>query len=171
MIKKLTFIAVVMSLMACSSDKNRIETYLENNFADREIEIDGDIVPDSVFCALGDLDNASIELISLRDQLLQLLNTNPDSAFKFAKVLSDKFADGKVFANYAYPKGKNNREALMVKCKQGERKRMIAFYKLPNGDDIEACSFDEDDARDSLLVTYNKLLSGIKIILEDSKSE
>ena len=171
MMKKWTLWAVVLALMACSSDRNRIETYLENNFADNEIEIVGEIVPDSVFCALGDLDNAALELLGVRDQLLQLLDVNPDSAFKLAKNLSDKYADGKVFANYAYPKGKSNREALMVKCKQGGRERMIAFYKQPQGNLIEACSLDEDDARDSLLVTYNNLLSGIKIILDGDRRE
>ena len=46
--------------------------------------------------------------------LIHLLDADPDSAFKMARTLKAKYAGKNGFASIAYPKGKNNRMALMA---------------------------------------------------------
>ena len=167
MFRKSLLLLVMMVFVACSSDKAKIEKYLEGNFSDREIAISGDISLDSAFCPQNELDNAALELMGYRTQLLMLLDQNPDSAYSLAKALQLRFADGKAFTNLAYPTGKNNRLAYMAKCTQDGKERLIAFFKHPTEDRIELSSLDIDDSIDSLMVGYNQLLNGIKVILDD----
>lgn len=160
----------LVACMACNSDKAKIETYLENNYSDREIEVVGDIAVDSAFCPLSKIDEAAIEIMGYKAQLQELLVLNPDSAYVVAANLQNKFADNKVFVNMAYPKGNKNRLAYMVKCNQGGKERVITFFKSESDDFVESSSLDVDDAVDSLLVSYNMLMDGVRIINQDKSN-
>lgn len=165
--KKIMLLAcMALVVMACSSDKKKLEAYIQNNIADHEVEVVGDVVADSAFCPIEVLDNVSSKLNGYQSQLLMLLETNPDSAFAFARSLQTVYSKKDAFANMAYPKGKNNRVAYMVKCNVDGRERMVSFFKNISDDGIEMTSLDLDDAVDSLLVTYGQLMSGIKVILD-----
>ena len=137
--KIFSLFCLVMIVVACSSDKKKIVAYIENNVADHEMEIVGDVVLDSVFCPIEQLDKASNILIGHQNNLLLLLEVNPDSAFSFA---------------------------YMVKCNVDGRERMVSFFKGLNDDNIEMTSLDLDDAVDSLMVNYDHLMNGINVILE-----
>ena len=158
-------------LMACSSEKQDIETYLENNYSDREISLVGDISADSAYCPLAELENAATQILNYRMQLLNLLEVNPDSAFKMARELNTRLSAKDAFANMAYPKGKNNRIAYQVKCQQGGKVEYITFFKHETDDFVELSSLDIDDAIDSLMVGYNQLMNGIGVILNGQQEQ
>ena len=164
--KIFSLFCLVMIVVACSSDKKKIVAYIENNVADHEMEIVGDVVLDSVFCPIEQLDKASNILIGHQNNLLLLLEVNPDSAFSFANNLKTSLSKKDAFVNMAYPKGKKNRLAYMVKCNVDGRERMVSFFKGLNDDNIEMTSLDLDDAVDSLMVNYDHLMNGINVILE-----
>ena len=165
--KLLGFLILAFVLVSCNSDKRQISSYLDNNYSDREIEVVGDIVADSTFCPLDKLDNTSLEITGHKDMLMHLLEVDPDSAFSLARNLKAKYAGKNGFAAIAYPKGANNRMALMAKCKENGQERVITFFKSLHEDAIEYCSLDVDDAVDSLLVNYSMLMDGIEVILQD----
>ena len=79
-----------------------------------------------------------------------------DSAFKMARTLKAKYAGKNWFASIAYPKGKNNRMALMAKCKDDGQERVITFFKNTSHDVIEFSSLDVDEVIDSLLEDYRE---------------
>ena len=167
----LWLICGVLTLMACSSEKKNINTYLENNYSDREISLVGDISSDSAFCPLAELENAATQIMNYRLQLLNLLEVNPDSAFKMARALNERMSAKDAFANMAYPKGKNNRVAYQVKCQQGNKVEYITFYKHATEDFVELSSLDIDDTIDSLMVSYNQLMNGISVILQGQQEQ
>ena len=70
----------------------------------------------------------------------------------------------------AYPKGKNNRLGYQVKCKMEEEEKYLTFYKNENDDKIEVSTFEVDESIDSLMQGYNRLMNGIKVILDDRKT-
>ncbi len=161
------FLMLSLVLISCNAEKKQISEYLENNYSDREIEVVGDIVADSAFCPLDNLDNTSIEIAGCKAMLIHLLDADPDSAFKMARTLKAKYAGKNGFASIAYPKGKNNRMALMAKCKDDGQERVITFFKNTSHDVIEFSSLDVDEVIDSLLVNYTELMDGIEVILQD----
>jgi hypothetical protein len=169
--KFLIAVCAVMTLVACSSDKKKIQHYLDNNFSDREIVIDGDVVTDSAFCPLAELENVSLQLTALQGQLLQLLDVNPDSAFSLAASLQQKYSQKDAFVNMAYPKGKNNRLSYRAKCICDGAERYVTFFKYPQSDEIETSSLEVDENVDSLMVTFNQLMNGVKVIMDDRGGE
>lgn len=169
--RKVLLLLAVVALTACSSDKKKIEAYIDNNFFDREVEVTGEISIDSVFCPMSMLEKNAIQLMGYRGNLLKLLDENPDSAYALAQALQTQLGDNKAFANMAYPNGKNNRMAYMAKCTVDGKERVVTFYKQLEGDKIEMSSFDVDEAIDSLMVGYNHLLDGIRVILNDKNAE
>ena len=166
--KTLMFLSLVIVCMACNSDKDKIEKYLNNNYSDREIEVVGDITVDSAFCPLSKIEEAALEIMGYKAKLQDLLVDRTDSAIALANSLKVKFADNNEFINMAYPKGSNNRLAYMVKCNEAGRERIITFFKSTSEDFIESSSLDVDEAVDSLLVSYNMLMDGVRIITQDS---
>ncbi|MBR6264243.1 MAG: hypothetical protein IKR05_13645 [Prevotella sp.] len=146
-----------------------IEKYLQNNYPDREIELVGDINVDSAFCPRTQLEDAALEIDNYKIQLDRLLAQNPDSALRLAKDLQKKFADNSAFINLAYPKGKNNAKALMVKCNEEGKGRVITFFKGKDDENIEFSSLDVDELVDSLIVSFDMLKDGIKIIVSDKE--
>ncbi len=167
--KSFLFFCVAIILTACDSDKSLIEKYLQNNYPDREIELVGDINVDSAFCPRTQLEDAALEIDNYKIQLDRLLAQNPDSALRLAKDLQKKFADNSAFINLAYPKGKNNAKALMVKCNEEGKGRVITFFKGKDDEDIEFSSLDVDELVDSLIVSFDMLKDGIKIIVSDKE--
>lgn len=168
-IRQIILLCTLVALCACSSDKKRIQTYIDNFHPDSEIEIDGDVVVDSAFCPLAALDSASLVLLSHRMNLLGLLDVNPDSAFALARQLNQKYTDSS-FANIAYPKGPHNCLSYQVKCVVDGRERYVVFFKKPDEDVIEASSIEVDEAIDSLMSSFTMLRNGLEIILNDGKS-
>ena len=164
--KLLVFLWVILAVVACDYDTKKVKEYIENNVADHEVSVVGDVVKDSVFCPMSELDIASNSLLEYQARLLSLLEENPDSAFAFARKLQGKMAQKDAFANMAYPKGKKNRLAYMVKCNVDGKERMVSFFKGVNDENIEMTSLDLDDTVDSLMVSYGQLINGIKVILE-----
>ena len=154
-IRQIILLCTLVALCACSSDKKRIQTYIDNFHPDSEIEIDGDVVVDSAFCPLAALDSASLVLLSHRMNLLGLLDVNPDSAFALARQLNQKYTDSS-FANIAYPKGPHNCLSYQVKCVVDGRERYVVFFKKPDEDVIEASSIEVDEAIDSLMKPTTK---------------
>lgn len=167
--KSFLFFCVAIILTACDSDKSLIEKYLQNNYPDREIELVGDINVDSAFCPRTQLEDAALEIDNYKIQLDRLLAQNPDSALRLAKDLQKKFADNSAFINLAYPKGKNNAKALMVKCNEEGKGRVITFFKGKDDENIEFSSLDVDELVDSLIVSFDMLKDGIKIIVSDKE--
>jgi hypothetical protein len=168
--RKILSLLILLALVACSSEKKSIQNYLDNNFPETEIDIVGDVVVDSVFCPLAALDSVSSKLLEYRIALLDLLEQNPDSAFKLADQLNTTYSASNAFANMAYPKGKNNRLGYQVKCKMEEEEKYLTFYKNENDDKIEVSTFEVDESIDSLMQGYNRLMNGIKVILDDRKT-
>jgi hypothetical protein len=171
MMRKLLLLLAVVALTACNSDKKKVEAFIDNNFFDREVTVTGDVTIDSAYCPMSQLEQNSIQLMGHRGNLLKLLDENPDSAYALAKALKVQLGDNKAFANLAYPNGKNNRLAYMAKCAVDGKERMVIFYKQVEGDKIELSSFDVDEAIDSLMVGYNHLMDGIRVILADKNEE
>ena len=165
--KTLLFLSLVIICMACNSDKAKIEKYLNNNYSDREIEVVGEITIDSAFCPLSKIDEAALQIMGYKAQLQELLVDRTYSAIALANSLKVKFTDNNEFVNMAYPKGANNRLAYMVKCNEGGRERVITFFKSTSDDFIESSSLDVDEAVDSLLVSYNMLMDGVRIITQE----
>ena len=169
--RKLFLLLAVVLMTACNSDKKKIESYIDNNFFDREVKITGEVTIDSAFCPMSQLDQNAIQLMGHRGNLLKLLDENPDSAYALAQALRVQLGDNKAFANLAYPSGKNNRLAYMAKCTVDGKERMVIFYKQLEGDKIELSSIDVDEAIDSLMVGYNHLMDGIRVIIEDKNTQ
>ena len=163
----LGFLILAIGMISCNAEKKQISEYLDHNYSDREIEVVGEIIEDSTFCPLDMLDKSSIEITGYKAMLMHLLEADPDSAFKMARNLKAKYAGKDGFANLAYPKGENNRMALMAKCKENGQERVITFFKDKNNDRIDLSSLDVDEVVDSLLVNYTKLMDGIDVILQD----
>lgn len=171
MMRKILLLLAVAALTACNSDKKKIEAYIDNNFFDREVAVTGNVTIDSAYCPMSQLEQNAIQLMGYRGNLLKLLDENPDSAYALAKMLKVQLGDNKAFANLAYPNGKNNRLAYMAKCTVDGKERMVIFYKQVEEDKIELSSFDVDEAIDSLMVGYNHLMDGIRVILADKNEE
>ena len=169
--RNLILMGVLILLVSCNSNKNKIETYISNNVFDHNVEITGDIVVDSAFCPLTHLEQASIQLMGYQGLLLRMLDENPDSAYSLANSLKLQLGGNKGFASLAYPTGSNNRLAYMAKCSVDGSERMVTFFKYVDDDEIEQSSLDVDETIDSLMVSYNHLMDGIKVILADKKSE
>lgn len=169
--RKILLLLAVAALTACNSDKKKIEAYIDNNFFDREVAVTGNVTIDSAYCPMSQLEQNAIQLMGYRGNLLKLLDENPDSAYALAKMLKVQLGDNKAFANLAYPNGKNNRLAYMAKCTVDGKERMVIFYKQVEEDKIELSSFDVDEAIDSLMVGYNHLMDGIRVILADKNEE
>ena len=169
--RKLFLLMAVVALTACNSDKKKIEAYIDNNFFDKEVVVSGDVTIDSAFCPMSQLDQNAIQLMGYRGTLLKLLEENPDSAYALARKLKTQLGDSKAFANLAYPEGKKNRLAYMTKCKVNGEERMVTFYKQVEGDKIELSSLDVDESIDSLMVGYNHLMDGIRVIIADKNEE
>lgn len=169
--RNLLLLLAVVALAACNADKKKIEAYVDNNFFDREVVVKGEVTVDSAFCPLSQLEQNAIQLMGHRGNLLKLLEENPDSAYQLAKALKIQLGDDKAFANLAYPNGKNNRLAYMAKCTVDGKERIVTFYKQLEGDKIELSSMDVDEAIDSLMVGYNHLMDGIRVILSDKNME
>ena len=167
--KSFLFFCVVILLTACDSDKSLIEKYLQNNYPDREIELVGDISVDSAFCPRAQLEDAALEIDNYKIQLDRLLAQDPDSALRLARDLQKKFSDNSAFINLAYPKGKNNAMALMVKCNEEGKGRVVTFFKDKKDEDIEFSSLDVDEMVDSLIVSFDMLKDGIRIIVSDKE--
>ncbi len=167
--KSLLFLFGFLVLVSCNSDKSQIENYLQNNYPDREIEIVGDVSSDSAFCPKTHLEEVGLELDNYKLQLDRLLAINPDSALKLARVLQNRFTSKDAFINLAYPKGKNNSKALIVKCNEDGKNRMITFYKDKTDEFIDFSSLDADEMVDSLLVSFEMLIDGINIIVNDKE--
>ena len=169
--RKILLLLAVAALTACNSDKKKIEAYIDNNFFDREVAVTGNVTIDSAYCPMSQLEQNAIQLMGYRGNLLKLLDENPDSAYALAKMLKVQLGDNKAFANLAYPNGKNNRLAYIAKCTVDGKERMVIFYKQVEEDKIELSSFDVDEAIDSLMVGYNHLMDGIRVILADKNEE
>ena len=171
LMRTMALLMAVVALSACNGDKKKVKAYIDNNIFDKEVTVAGDITVDSAYCPMSQLDQNSIQLMGYRGMLLQLLDENPDSAYALAKTLRVQLGDSKAFANLAYPNGKNNRLAYMAKCTVDGKERMVTFYKQVEGDKIELSSLDVDEAVDSLMVGYNHLMDGIRVILADKNEE
>lgn len=171
MMRKVLLLLAVVALTACNADKKKVEAYIDNNFFDREVAVTGEVTVDSVYCPSSQLEQNAIQLMGHRGNLLKLLEENPDSAYSLAKALRVQLGDSKAFANLAYPNGKNNRLAYLAKCTVDGKERIVTFYKQLEGDNIELSSFDVEEAIDSLMVGYNHLMDGIRVILEDKNME
>jgi hypothetical protein len=167
--KSFLFLCLGFILIACNSDKGLVKKYLQNNYPDKEIEIVGDITVDSAFCPRVQLEEVGLEIDSYKAQLDRLLAQNPDSALILAKVLQNRFFDKDAFIKLAYPKGKKNCMAYMVKCKEDGKKRIITFFKSNTDDSIEFSSLDVDDVVDNLLESFEMLKDGISIIVNDKE--
>ena len=163
-------LCAVLAFCACNSDKKRIQTYFNDYHPDCEVELKGDVNVDSTFCPLAALDSVSLELMAHRMNLLALLEVNPDSAFKLARKLNEKYAAENAFASLAYPNGPKNRLSYQMKCLVDGNERYVVFFKNADNDEIESSSLEVDEAIDSLMSSFTMLKNGLKIILNDSGS-
>ena len=168
--KLLSFILVAMVVsvwIACNDDKKQINDYLEKNYSDREVKVVGEVVPDSVFCRLSILESTKLEVMGYRAQLMLLLDQDPDSAYRLAKTIKEKYANENTLADLVTSKGNNNRVAYQVQCTEDGKKRYITFYKSLKDETIQYSSFDVEDMEDSLYLYYNLLMTGVDEIVKD----
>ena len=168
-LRHIVMFCALLTLIACNSDKKRIQEYLDNYHPNAQVEMEGDVNVDSTFCPLQALDSASLVLMGHRMNLLRLLDVNPDSAFALARQLNQKYSDKNAFANIAYPKGPDNRLSYQVKCTVDGRERYVVFFKNVSDDNIENSSLEVDEAIDSLMSSFSMLRNGLQIILNDRK--
>ena len=165
--KILFFIMMAVAITACKNDKKQVQEYLDRNYADREVKVVGKITPDSAFCPLTKLEATLLEVQAYRVQLMQFIEQNLDSAYQFACLIKDKYADENSFANLAYPNGQKNRLAYRVRCDEAGEEHYITFYKNLHDDTIEYSSFDVEDIIDSISVYYNSLMNGVNSIVSE----
>ena len=57
----------------------------------------------------------------------------------------------------------------MVKCNEEGKGRVITFFKGKDDENIEFSSLDVDELVDSLIVSFDMLKDGIKIIVSDKE--
>ena len=57
----------------------------------------------------------------------------------------------------------------MVKCNEEGKDRVVTFFKDKKNEDIEFSSLDADEMVDSLIVSFDMLKDGIKIIVSDKE--
>lgn len=162
---------VVFAGTACNDDKKQINEYLDKNYSDREVKVVGKVVPDSAFCPLSKLESTKLEVMGFRAQLMMLLDQDPDSAYRLAKSIKQKYADENTFANLAYPNGKNNRIAFRVRCDENGEEHYITFYKNIKDETIQYSSFDVEDVVDSLSLYYGLLMNGVNEIIKDNNGD
>lgn len=168
--KLLSFILIAMVVsvwVACNDDKKQINEYLEKNYSDREVKVVGKVEPDSVFFPLSKLESTKIEIMGYRVQLLMLLDQDPDSAYRLAQYIKQKYIDEKTIVDLINPKGKNDRIAYNVQCTEDGEERYIIFYKNVKDETIQFSSFEVNDMVDSLSKYYALLVNGVNEIVND----
>ncbi len=172
--KILSFILVSLIVsvwISCKDDKKQITEYLEKNYSDREVKVIGEVVPDSAFCRLSLLESTKLEVMGYRAQLMMLLDQDPDSAYRLARNIKQKYANENIVADLITAKGSNNRVAYKVHCIEDGKKRDIIFYKDLKDETIQYCSFDVEDMEDSLYLYYNLLIDGVNEIVKGNENQ
>ena len=162
---------VVSVWISCEDDKKQIKDYLERNYSERDVKVIGKVVPDSAFCQLSLLKTTKLEVMGYRAQLMMLLEQDPDSAYRLAKSIKQKYSDENTLANLLTPKGSNNRVAYNVQCTDDGKERYITFYKDLKDETIQYCSFDIEDVQDSLNLYFDLLMKGVDEVIQEKDGQ